>query len=89
MVKTGGKMKAVDVEWFDPQSISGWLSIEEACEAILQPMFARGWLVKKNKEYIKLSLNKSYEEDRVSDLLILPRGCVKSIKVVKDEADHS
>lgn len=73
------KLQGVIVEWLDPMSHNGWLAIEDAKEIVLESMWALGWLVQSDKSYIKVSVNKSASRDRVSDILILPRSCVKYI----------
>ncbi len=77
------RLQGVLVEWLDPMNHNGWVSISEVEAMGVQTMWALGWLVGKDKEYIKVSVNKSTDGDRVSDILILPVGCVKSIKEIK------
>ena len=66
----------IDIVWVDPTSDNGWMTIEQARTIVLQSMLARGWLVNEDKDYIRISTNVSQDGDRVSDVLVLPKGCI-------------
>uniref|UniRef100_A0A6M3JK04 Uncharacterized protein n=1 Tax=viral metagenome TaxID=1070528 RepID=A0A6M3JK04_9ZZZZ len=75
--------KAVFVRWVDPSSYSPWHAIAD-CEK-REPMgqWSVGWLVVDNPDRVTIALTLADDRDCVSDIIVLPRGCVQEIVEVK------
>jgi hypothetical protein len=69
------------IEWEDPMSCQGWLNMDCAREMTPQTQVSVGIVLRMDKDYIHLttSTNKGMC-DRCSDLLMIPRGCVKKMR---------
>jgi len=78
-----GKMRMVYVEWLDPAThTGGWMSRDSVsymtelhCESV-------GWLVSKHERFVRLALSMN-ENGELSEVLVIPRSCVKKIRCLK------
>lgn len=69
------------VEWVDSSTFHGWVE-EKDIKDIPCYCFSVGWKIKANREVVTLSAMRS---DNSSNLRqIIPRGCIKSVKVIKE-----
>ena len=77
-------MKIVEVEWFDAQTSTTSMFIEDARE--LKPLHSHsvGYLIDDNpkRDYIILSFL-NFGEDLTKHHQVIPRGMIKKIKVIR------
>tara|TARA_R100000687_G_scaffold29712_1_gene24694 strand:+ start:58 stop:297 length:240 start_codon:yes stop_codon:yes gene_type:complete len=71
----GKKPRLVTVEWRDILGTSGW---EKPSEVDPPTLWTVGYLIKKNKEVIKIASTKD-EKGEWTTITAFPAGCVKKI----------
>ena len=76
-------MKIVLIEWVDSNLFHGWVDKDGESFGVAECKSV-GFLLKKHRSEITLALSRS-KQDQVSQCITIPRGCVKSIEVLKDE----
>ena len=77
-------MKLVLVEWVDSAASSGeWEVIEAALDMRPSPCYGCGFLIAKTKEYVTIALLTGKRKN-VNCVAVIPRGCIKSIKELKE-----
>ena len=77
-------MKKVLVKWYDTEQTTGWKhkkTIEEILDMGLDIAETVGWLVRKDKKVV--AVVQSRHIDNRSELLVIPRSCVISVKKLK------
>jgi|TARA_Y100000310_G_C20126471_1_gene553846 hypothetical protein len=72
------KAPLVTVQWQDIIGTSGWEKPDEVNPPTLQ---TTGFLIKKNKDVVKVANTKD-EKGEWSSITAFPAGCVKSIKYI-------
>ncbi len=70
--------RLVTVEWRDILGTAGWEKPEEVNPPVL---LTTGYLIKKNKDVVKVANTKDEKGDW-SSITAFPAGCVKSIKYI-------
>lgn len=72
------------VHWVDPHSLDPWTDIDEIN---LKPcdIHSVGYVLKENKESLVLSLNVNDENKDASCIMIIPKVCIKSRRVIDVE----
>ena len=74
--------KRVEVEWDDSCSNNGWQCADTAKSHSTAQCRTVSYLVKSSKKSITLVQSLS-NTGNISELMAIPRGCIKSIKVLK------
>jgi len=80
-------MPLVLVEWVDIESNPQWQSVEDATARHCPVHFGVGFILKMDKDELTLVHNTGRDDPRC-DNTIYPRGCVKSIKVLRIGGDY-
>lgn len=73
----------VKVDWVDSCSDDAWQHESIALEHTVAPCSSVGYLLKKNKKEVSLSLSRS-DLGKVFMVLAIPRGCIKKITTLKE-----
>lgn len=76
-------MKIVHVKWVDAASVGGWRTLKAANDFIegdLDPVDSIGMLLHEDKK--KIVLIQSHGKNEVMGLFEIPKGCIKSVKVI-------
>ena len=78
------KLHKVEVEWVDSHSFSHWMDratrVKYAAEDTLRPLKSTGFLLSKKNGVVILTNTYDAVDDTVLDTLVIPKGCVKSIR---------
>ncbi len=76
------KRRLLLVKWDDVSSYTGWIDIDEAKYS--KPFQAKmvGWEVHRDKK--NLILATGFAGDECNGRRVIPRGCIKSVKVLKE-----
>jgi len=76
-------MKIVEVVWFDAQTSTQGLFVDELSE--LEPVLSRsvGYLVKECEDYVILSFT-CFNNDFYKHFQLIPTGMIKEIKVLEE-----
>jgi len=77
------KAPKVEVSWVDATSHSGWYEVDEALEKQPVLMHTMGYLLEKNKKFIKLVRSVEDKGNAIGDPFIIPTDWVRRIKRVK------
>lgn len=73
-------LKKVTIQWVDPTSYHGWHYASDIKEFTPDLMESEGWLVERNKKFIKIALSKAVGHETYSDTLVIPVGCLRYVK---------
>ena len=73
----------VEVSWVDATSHSGWFEIGEALEKEPVLMHTLGYILERNKKFIKLVRSVENEGHAIGDPFIIPTDWVRKIKRIK------
>lgn len=74
----------VIVEWDDAFGRAVWMTVEDTVDLTIVPVTTVGFLLKEGPKELVIAATYSsqheYSAEVVSEVLVIPRGCVKSIK---------
>lgn len=83
----GKKPRLLYVEWVDIISHSIWRPLAEAEKSKPKTIVTVGFEVVSNKEALTVAASVGEDDpeddDKVSDTVTIPRGCIKSIRVIE------
>ena len=79
----------VIVEWLDIQSCdNAWSSLDEFDKLLPAKCTTIGYLYDENKDWVKTfatySINENSEDFDIGDAVVIPRGCILSIKKIEN-----
>lgn len=81
------KYKKYKIIFYDPTGDSGWNTADEVKEFTPEECVIEAYVFSKDKNTIRTfaSYSKSKDSDEIvfADVNALPRGCIKSMKVIK------
>ncbi|MFQ5937398.1 MAG: hypothetical protein ACE5LB_13425 [Acidiferrobacterales bacterium] len=81
------KPKLVRVEWYDAANNSRWEDAEEARDREPPLIVSAGYLLKKSPKYVTIATSHDFDcpqsRAEVMGALVIPRGCVKRIKCLR------
>jgi hypothetical protein len=74
--------KMVLIEWKDAESADSWTPANEIDHdyALIKSV---GWLINENKKTVTLALNHDTKNEAYSCILKIPKGMIKSRKIIK------
>lgn len=78
-VKAVRDLPKVEVSWIDARSFGAWMPRSEARKKKLVETWTVGRLAKNTKSHVVVAQNVN-DMDDLSDIILIPKGCVKSIK---------
>ena len=83
-------MKLVEIVWVDAVNYGDKYTAEEAAKMKLSEVHTVGYLLEETDEYVKMCGDHfSHVSDRdveqFASVSLIPKGCVKSIRVVEDD----
>jgi hypothetical protein len=71
------------VTWADAATYGPWRAIEDGLKAKHDTITTRGTVVVNNSNRVSVALSMSELGESVSDVLVIPRACVKRIRRLK------
>lgn len=80
--------KFVEVKWWDIRSDATWRGLDKLPRPV--NCTSRGWVVAEDKETLTLAGTIGHkadddpdDEELVGEIIVLPRGCIKSVKAIR------
>ena len=80
------KLKRVEVDWIDAHSWSGWHGEDEAKEILPACTHTVGYLLKQNRQYVRITSGYSDAEGMYDGIHVIPKGWVTKITELKQGA---
>ena len=79
------KYPMVLVEWEDAgaDATAGWMGIDEARTVDGFPASTAGFMIRSDKTHISIVQGVALDGHKVTNMTIIPRGCVKRIRKLK------
>ena len=78
-------MRVALIKWCDAKWVGGWNSADEFEALQLVDVEAVGFILKETDEEVCLIQANSKNEDNMHGALLIPRGCIYSIEILKDD----
>lgn len=81
----------VEVAWVDSMFTSGWIQEEDAIACIKYPdveIKSLGFLFHRDKDYVVIGSHHSSHNDEWEALMRIPRGCIRSITLLRKKEKH-
>lgn len=84
MVQNNIMVKSVKVEWVDScTSNQNWFLLSDKLDEDIIRITTYGFLIQETDEFITIAQNYGEEPEQVCNLILIPKGCVKSIIDIK------
>ena len=78
--------KIVEVEWLDINDVNKWMDKKEIEKAQPAVCFSIGYMYSNTDEVLKMVTSYSSDpEEPYGDVIIIPKGCIKHIRVIKNK----
>ena len=75
------KYKLMRIDWYDAETDSGWLNLEEVQKETMPLVHSIGLVIKQNRKEIFITHSISTSE--CNSYLVVPRSMVKEMTVIK------
>lgn len=77
-------MRIVEIDWVDSAAAGGqWECLDTARDMSLASCHSVGYIVTKTKDRVVIAQNLGRSWQSVMNVTVIPRGCIKSIRVIK------